>query len=142
MDTQTEEWGNAIMKKIVVLSILAVVAVANIAGFTYGSRVSRYRNAVAAIDYSGVDISAVADGVYPGECDVGFISAKVAVTVEDGAITHIDLLEHKNDRGGAATGIGQRIVREQRVDVDVVTGATNSSKVIKKAVDNALSGAG
>ena len=33
------------------------------------------------------------------------------------------------------------ITAEQRVDVDAVTGATNSSSVLKKAVENALESA-
>jgi uncharacterized protein with FMN-binding domain len=31
-----------------------------------------------------------------------------------------------------------QIVSEQKIDVDAISGATNSSKVIKKAVENAL----
>ena len=31
-----------------------------------------------------------------------------------------------------------RILDQQRLDVDAISGATNSSKVIKKAVENAI----
>ena len=67
-----------------------------------------------------------------------FIRAKVAVTVQDGAITGIELLEHKNGRGEAAETVLEEIVSQQRIAVDAVSGATNSSIVLEKAVENAL----
>lgn len=49
-------------------------------------------------------------------------------------------MEEKNtkERGESAEKIVDEIIKEQRSDVDVVTGATNSSNVIKKAVEEAL----
>lgn len=91
--------------------------------------------------YANIDASHIPDGSYLGECDVKFIRAKVEVTVTDGLITNILLLEHYNGKGAAAEGIEHTIINEQRIDVDAVSGATNSSIVIKKAVDNALSNA-
>lgn len=104
----------------------------------YLLRVNRYQRAVREIDIVGIDAAQTADGTYFGECDVDFIRAKVEVTVEGGRIAHIRLLEHYNDRGAAAEAIPDRIVAGQRIDVDVVAGATNSSRVIQKAVENAL----
>ena len=52
-----------------------------------------------------------------------------------------DLLEHKNGHGQPAEAVLDEITAEQRVDVDAVTGATNSSSVLKKAVENALESA-
>ena len=80
----------------------------------------------------------VPDGVYVGEYDVDFIYVKVEVTIEDGEIAGIDLLEHKNGRGEPAEIVTDRIIEEQKIDVDGVSGATNSSIVIKKAVESAL----
>lgn len=34
----------------------------------------------------------------------------------------------------------KEIIEEQKIDVDTISGATNSSTVIKKAVENALKG--
>lgn len=39
-----------------------------------------------------------------------------------------------------AETIIDKIIDEQKIDVDAVSGATNSSTVIKKAVENALKG--
>lgn len=73
-----------------------------------------------------------------GLYDVDFIYAKVNVTVQNGAVTHITVLEHKNERGKPAEIVTDKIIAEQKIDVDAVSGATNSSTVIKKAVENAL----
>lgn len=78
--------------------------------------------------------------MYVGEYDVDFVYAKVEVTVQNGAVTNIDILEHKNGRGKPAEIVADRIIQEQRIDVDAVSGATNSSVVIKKAVENAFKG--
>jgi uncharacterized protein with FMN-binding domain len=99
---------------------------------------NEYKRDVAAIAFFDFDISSVADGEYTGECDAGYIFAKVNVTVIDGVITNIDLLEHRNERGKDGEGVIDKILSEQYTDVDAVSGATNSSRVIKKAVENAL----
>ena len=57
----------------------------------------------------------------------------------DGKISDIEIWEHRNERGGKAESIIEDILEEQRIDVDAVTGATNSSLVIEKACENALS---
>ena len=67
-----------------------------------------------------------------------FIYAKVEVTVQNGKITNINILEHRHERGKTAEVIADSIVDEQKIDVDAISGATNSSTVIKKAVENAL----
>ncbi len=125
--------------KIIIGAIAFAVIIA--LGFltNYLVSVKRYKDAVSNITFGHTDASNVPDGSYVGECDVQFIYAKVSVTVQGGKITDIQLLEHKNERGKAAEGIEQEIVARQKIDVDVIAGATNSSQVIKKAVDNALS---
>ena len=60
------------------------------------------------------------------------------VTVQNGEITNINILEHRHERGKTAEVITDRIVDEQKIDVDAISSATNSSAVIKKAVENAL----
>ncbi len=72
------------------------------------------------------------------EYDVNFIYAKVEVTVQDGKITNIELLDHKNERGKPAEAILDKMIDAQEINVDAISGATNSSTVIKKAAENAL----
>lgn len=97
-----------------------------------------YQTKVSNIQIQGIDASRVADGTYTGKYDVGYIRAEVEVTVENEKITNIALVQHENEKGKLAEKVVEEIIKEQRTDVDEVTGATNSSKVIKKAVEEAL----
>jgi uncharacterized protein with FMN-binding domain len=56
-------------------------------------------------------------------------------------IEYIELVKHKNGRGGPAEIIPIKVVEAQSLDVDIVSGATSSSKVILKAIENALNSA-
>ncbi|HWP50993.1 MAG TPA: FMN-binding protein, partial [Clostridia bacterium] len=129
------------MKKQVKIAISIVAFAVVVAGAylaNYLNSVQTYKNAVDEISYVHKDVKNISDGSYIGECDVQFIYAKVKVTVKNHVITDIELLEHRHERGAAAESILKEIVARQEIDVDIVAGATNSSKVIKKAVDNAL----
>ena len=125
-------------KKIFMLTTLLLFLVVLIFTAVYLKSVADYKKAVKETTFSDIDIGNIPDGTYIGEYDVNFIYARVEVTVRDGAITNIDILEHKNERGKAAEIVTDRIIAEQKTDVDAVSGATNSSTVIKKAVENAL----
>lgn len=125
-------------KRILLYSAVILLLIGLIFLSIYIKGVLDYRKAVNEIAFDNINISDVADGIYFGECDVNFIYAKVEVTVESGEIISIDILEHKNGRGKSAESVIDEIVNEQKIDVDAVAGATNSSKVIKKAVENAI----
>ena len=129
-------------RKKVILAIVALfLVIAAVIVVRFLPSYLEYQNAVAHMTLSHTDASNIPDGVYVGECDVSLIYAKVEVHVENNAITDIRILEHRNGRGASAEKIAGEMVAQQRLDVDAVAGATNSSIVIKKAVDNALSGA-
>lgn len=106
----------------------------------YLKNVRDYKQAVREINIDEINISDISDGVYTGECNVNFIYAKVEVTIQNGEIANINILERKNERGIGAESITDKIIKEQKIDVDAISGATNSSIVIKKAVENALKG--
>ena len=125
-------------KKIVMILIMLFLLLASIFGTAYIDRVGEYKRAVKETTIEEVNISDIPDGVYIGEYDVNFIYAKVEVRVQNGEITDIIILEHRHEHGKAAETVINEIVDEQRIDVDAVSGATNSSIVIKKAVENAL----
>ena len=119
--------------------LIAAAVLVGLAGLAiYLQSVFDYKRAVNEIIIEDVRISDVPDGVYPGGCDVGLIRAKVEVTVCRGRITEIKILEHKNERGQAAETVLEQIISKQEVDVDAVSGATNSSMVLKKTVEDAL----
>ena len=128
-------------KKIVMILIMLFLLLALIFGTAYIDRVGEYKRAVKETTIEEVNISDISDGVYIGKYDVNFIYAKVEVDVSGGKIIDVRILEHRQERGKAAEAVANEIVDEQRIDVDTVSGATNSSIVIKKAVEVALKGA-
>lgn len=78
------------------------------------------------------------DGTYVGECDNKLIKAIVKVKVEKGRIANIEILEHDNGLGSKAEAIINDVMREQSLNVNVISGATYSSSTILKAIENAL----
>ncbi len=125
-------------KKVALFAVMILLLIGLVWGIIYLKSVADYKQAVKETTFEDINISDIPDGVYVGEYDVDFIYAKVEVTVQNGEITNINILEHRHERGKAAEVIADSIVDEQKIDVDAISGATNSSTVIKKAVENAL----
>jgi uncharacterized protein with FMN-binding domain len=107
-------------------------------GISYYLRYRNYQQMIDSIHIPSVSLSEIEDGSYIGEYDVDFIKAKVEIEIQNHKIKNVILLEHENDRGEKANALPEIIVKEQRIDVDIITGATNSSKVIQQAIINAL----
>jgi len=79
------------------------------------------------------------DGTYQGSCRAGPNKARVTIIVMDRRIVRILIDEHQAWRGKKAEApIVKRIIAAQSTRVDAVSGATNSSRVIMNAVQNAL----
>lgn len=97
-----------------------------------------YQTTVEGIHLDGIDISDLADGKYVGNFDAGYIYAQVEVEIAEGTISSIILITHENERGEIAEQVINDITKTNSFPVDAVSGATNSSKVIQKAVENAL----
>lgn len=121
--------------------ILLAVLFCVTAGFLIGAPAVLRKNltALALEEIPDVDLTEIADGVYTGSCTVLPVSAEVKVTVKDHVITEIGLVRHFNGQGSAAEILPEKVVEAQSLGVDIVSGATYSSKVILKAVRNALS---
>ena len=90
------------------------------------------------VNYTDPQLNQLDDGVYAGECAKGPISVKVSVLISDHKIDSIDILEHKNGKGKKAEKIIEDVLDRQTLHVDVISGASYSSKVILKALENAL----
>lgn len=97
-----------------------------------------YQKAIEDIHIYGVDMNNVEDGSYIGEYDAGYVYAKVQVIVKNHSITDVDLIKHVTEHGKTAEIITEEMVNKQSIEVDAVSSATNSSKVIMKACENAL----
>ncbi|MCL2130694.1 MAG: FMN-binding protein [Treponema sp.] len=84
------------------------------------------------------DLSGIADGVYQGNSKVGPVRVTLDVTMRENKITSIEIIKHFNGRGKEAEAIIPRIIQEQSLQVDVISGATASSKAFLLAVEDAL----
>lgn len=91
-----------------------------------------------ALEMQNVDLSQIEDGYYEGSYNVFPIAVEVNVYVKNHEIIDIKILKHTNGQGGSAEKITEHIMRLQSLDVDAISGATYSSKIIIKAVENAL----
>lgn len=122
--------------KRILLIFLILVLCFGIVGFL--KLKSESNKAINSIQISTVNLTFVDDGSYFGKYSSGPCSAKVKVCVKNHKIEKISLLEHKNGMGSKAETIVDNVVDRQTLDVDTVSGATISSKVILKSTENAL----
>lgn len=95
---------------------------------------------------AGVDEEAgrYKDGEYTGVGEGWGGEIEVRVVVSGGDITDIDVTRHQETAGisdEARTNTGERIIEAQDTDIELVTGATSTSRGIRDAVANALEGA-
>ena len=123
--------------KVIFIVIALVLVVGGAFAARYISELSSYRQAVEDITIGEVDLAAVPDGTYSGFADVIWVSATVEVTVLDHRITAIKL-DHRHGQGEAAEVITGHVIEAQSLQVDIISGATSSSKVILKAIEEAL----
>ena len=126
------------MNKYLKYAIIFVVLAAILFPFARrGYEMYRYSQAIDRITLTGVEVSDVQDGVYEGSYDAILVQAYVTVYVEDGMIQDIEY-EHIHQRGARGEEVVERVMEDQSLEVDTVTGATDSSKVLLKAIENAL----
>lgn len=130
-------------KKLIILLIGIMVAmVIGFIGIKYISlHVDNFNRRIEEMTVTDVDLSMTADGKYIGAYILFPISARVEVTLEDSKIAAIEIVEHKNGRGAEAEAVVERVIEDQTLEVDAVTGATYSSKIILKAIEIALKNA-
>lgn len=129
------------MKNKMISNVLIVTLLLSIGAFLLREDLVRlyYYVMLPNLTVSTPDLNDIADGRYKGEYDGHFVSAKVTVAIENHQIIEIVLDEHHHQRGKAAEIIPDRMIEAQSLDVDAVSGATQSSNVIRKAVEHAFS---
>ncbi len=124
------------MKKVLLVigAIVFVLVIAAAAGFAFMAK----SKPVPVIEVGQVDLEKIRDGSYTGDFDAGLVKVKVKVDVADHKISSVNIVEHQCGLGKKADAITEEIVKAQSLDVDVVSGASLSSKAILKAVETAL----
>ena len=128
------------LKKVIICLVGLAVAAVLYFGVKYLIDTMKYKKIISEIVIKTPDISQIQDGTYNGSFDAILVAADVDVTVKDHRIAEIEINKHKYEsyRGANAEVITDEVLVAQSLEVDTVSGATNSCKVILKAIENAL----
>lgn len=121
---------------------IAIVALLGIGGWFGMSYVFKEHREVRALPLNLVDFSELKDGVYTGEYEgmYKWRTNTVEVTVSGGKVTDIKLLSagFSYDDMTKPDTLYDQIISQQTLQVDVISGATLTSKGYLQAVENAL----
>ncbi|MDW7650487.1 MAG: FMN-binding protein [Bacillota bacterium] len=86
-----------------------------------------------------INFKDIPDGTHRGTFTYGGFNYIVDVVAADGEIRAIEIVQNKdNEPSREAEAILDRIIEEQSLQVDNVSGATVSSRALLKAVENAV----
>ncbi|MBW9153303.1 FMN-binding protein [Clostridium estertheticum] len=85
------------------------------------------------------DASQLKDGVYTGKYNGGRWSNEVNVTIKDKKVTKIDVLKSVVfEKLEVSRELFNKVIKKQDTNVDVISGATVTSKAYLKSIENAL----
>ena len=125
--------GN-VMRKYGIKPMLIIIT----AAFVLISMSLKMENDVKNLAFAETDMSLIADGVYQGKAETTFVKAEVETVIVGHRIVNIRILKHDKGFGRRAEQITNDMILMNTFEVDVISGATASSKVIKSAVSDAL----
>ena len=122
------------MKKILLIILGVIVIVGCIIFWMFQKQTEDVQN----LEYANIVMNDVVDGTYEGHIETMLIKVKVNVTVENHSLKNIEILQHDNGFGEPAEEIVKTMIQKNNYQVDVKSGATYSSEIIKSAVSRAL----
>ena len=121
--------------KVILFLVIIIIFLAG-GGLFY---LSRGFDSGSQVPINEVDLSALADGTYTGTYEGGRWTNTVKVTIEDQRITAVEIVDDLLfSRPEVVDKILARVIDEQKVNVDVISEATVSSKAYLKAIELAL----
>jgi uncharacterized protein with FMN-binding domain len=125
------------------LIALIIVVILGVAGGIGWSFIAKEHRQARSLPLNGVDFGNLNDGIYHGVYEGGMYKWRANecdVMVENGKVTDIKLVDSK-DPGGENTDytmLYDRVIKDQSLQVDTISGATLTSKAYLQAVENAL----
>ena len=123
------------MLKVILWIITGLVVVAGLAFI--GDTLNR--RSVQNASIRSVDFSQLPDGICEGEYKRGRWSNKVRVTVASGKVTGIEVVRDIWFRRPELTEqVVSDVIKSQSLEVDIVSGATVTTRAYLKAMENAL----
>lgn len=125
--------------KVILITIIIVIAVLVTTLISIINKIEADVEVIFNEDITEVDLSLIEDSVYQGEYKKSSsVSAEVEVTIQNGKISDIKIINHTYGKGEPAEVIIEDIIEYQSLLVDDISGATYSSKVLKLSVQDAL----
>lgn len=118
--------------------VLGVIGLLIIVGSLFMAYTQDQLSKLSKTPIGAIDLSSTPNGTYSGSYASFPVSVTLEVTILDHEITKITILKHDNGQGKPAEAITEDVIKAQSLQVDVISGATYSSKVILKALENAL----
>jgi len=121
--------------KVLLLLVIIIILLAG-GGLFY---LSRGLDSGSRVPINEVDLSALTDGTYTGTYEGGRWTNTVKVTIKDQRIKAIEIVDDLLfSQSEVVDKILARVIDEQKVNVDVISEATVSSKAYLKAIELAL----
>ncbi len=127
-------------KRIIIIPavIIVIVLAAVITGRVIISSMEKNLEYLVVQEVPEVDFSQIPDGTYHGSKNAFPIVVEIEAVAESGRVTDIKLLKHRNGQGGAADAVPAMVLEKQGLDIDAVSGATYSRKVILLTIAETL----
>jgi uncharacterized protein with FMN-binding domain len=138
MELWQERRSYKMKKPLKILGIVFISIFILSVGAVFAVRAMSLPEELPVIQFDKVELSKIEDGSYIGEYLGKLVKVVVEARVKDNKITEIVILKHDNGLGKKAEKIVDQIISTQSLNVEVVSGATSSSKAILKAVEVAL----
>lgn len=126
-----------IMKMVLRITLIVIVLLISIGFITYKIIDNNLKNLLTR-EIKSINITEIDDGIYRGKYEVFPVSVELNVEVKDHQIIEIDILKHDNGQGKPAESIINSVIEQNSIDVDVISGASYSSRTILQAISNAL----
>jgi len=125
-------------KRKILIVVIGILVLIFLAAQVALKQIESNLNALVDLELADIDLAQTEDGVYSGSYSALPVKAEVEVKLENHKIVSIELIEHVHGQGANAEILPEIVVQAQSLDVDLVAGATYSSKVILKAIEDAL----
>lgn len=134
---------NKALKNSLKIIIIVIAAISLLTAIFFLLGFSMVRNIDAAYqNIASPNLESIPDGIYRGSAGEFIISVDLDVTVKNHLITAVDIQRQICSSKHKALDTIRKIIENQAPKVDIVSGATYSSKSIMAAVYKALSKTG
>jgi uncharacterized protein with FMN-binding domain len=107
-------------------------------GWFIGERILSDLESLDSAEITAIDFTDLRDGIYTGKADRFPISAQVEMHIKNGHLNNMNLFIRRSTRRAETQETARRVIQNQSLDVDVVSGATYSSVLLLKAMEDAL----